>query len=337
MDILIKSFNRPYYLDRCIQSIIKFVVNSNYKIIILDDGTPQKFLDKLLDKYPDILIVKSDLYDYKSNYCDLGKKPEIMTIPIDFWIKGAKNASEYFILLEDDFWVNKEVDFSEMIRDAKQDKVVFLKLFWIGNPKLIQKKSEIKKSDYTLFEPNLYTRFPFLFYFIFYKFDRFKIRKTLKLLKIYTFNRYLSYYSIYSVAGVLFEKNYFLALWKNHKNSIDENLQLYNALKYKYKNKVVYAHSNEEIVTQGILSAATNQFKEFDGISSDMFLLNKVLNEAWFKGDFDSMVNFPKDLSMDLIEKIIINESIFNLNPEDWKKWVFHCKNQYQEFGCIVD
>ena len=337
MDILIKSFNRPYYLDRCIQSLVLNSQNSDYKIVVLDDGTPQKYLDKLLEKYPEIKILKSDWHKHKSSFCDLGKKPEIMTIPTDFWINGAINASDYFVLLEDDFWLNQKADFSKMISDAKADKVSFLKLIWLGNPKLIQTKSTVKKANYTLFEPKLYTKYPFLFYFIFYKFDRFKIRKTLKFFKIHTYDRYLSYYSIYSVAGVLFEKNYFLALWKNHKNSIDENLQLYNAVKYKFNNKVVYAQSNSEIVTQGILSAATNQFKEFDGVNSDMFLFNKVVNEAWFSDDFDVMVNFPKDLNMNLIENILIKENNIHLNPDDWKKWVLHCKNQYRNFGCIVD
>jgi len=43
--IIIKSFNRPYYLDRCLQSIYKFV-KGNFKIIVLDDGTPGKYLNK---------------------------------------------------------------------------------------------------------------------------------------------------------------------------------------------------------------------------------------------------------------------------------------------------
>ena len=39
MDIIIKSFNRPYYLDRCILSILKNV-KGDFKIKIVDDGTP---------------------------------------------------------------------------------------------------------------------------------------------------------------------------------------------------------------------------------------------------------------------------------------------------------
>ena len=67
MDILIKSFNRPYYLDRCIESIKKFAQNQDFKITILDDGTPQKYLDKIQQKHSEITILKSALYDEKSN------------------------------------------------------------------------------------------------------------------------------------------------------------------------------------------------------------------------------------------------------------------------------
>lgn len=55
MTILIKSFYRPYLLDRCLKSIYEKVVDANeINIIVLDDGTPQKYLDKIKDRYPTI-------------------------------------------------------------------------------------------------------------------------------------------------------------------------------------------------------------------------------------------------------------------------------------------
>ena len=66
MDILIKSFNRPYYLDRCLQSIAKYAQNPDYSIIVLDDGTPQKYLDKIQEKHSEIKILKSEFYTEKS-------------------------------------------------------------------------------------------------------------------------------------------------------------------------------------------------------------------------------------------------------------------------------
>ena len=48
MRILIKSFYRPYLLERCLKSIYEKVKNAeDLEIIILDDGTPQKYLDKI--------------------------------------------------------------------------------------------------------------------------------------------------------------------------------------------------------------------------------------------------------------------------------------------------
>jgi hypothetical protein len=309
----------------------------DFTIKVLDDGTPQKYLDKLQNKFPDIKIYKSEFYNEKVKYCDLGQKPKVMIVPINFWIECVKKSSDYFVLLEDDIWINQEINFHRMIIDAKNDDVSFIKLFWIGNPKLMQKKAEIVKENYRLFKPKLYTKFPALFYFIFYKFNRFKIRKILKILKIHTFERYLAYYSIYAVAGNVFKKDYYLSVWKNHKNVIDENLQLYNAVKLFYKNKMIYAHSNQEIVTQGILSAATNQFKEYNDINADMFMFNKIMNEAWFNDEFDSMKKYPKDIGMDEIESILIEKNNILLKAEDWKKWVNHFKNSYRNFGCIIE
>ena len=55
MDIFIKTFNRPYYLERCIISIIKNL-NGIYTIKILDDGTSDECLNKLKVKYPELII-----------------------------------------------------------------------------------------------------------------------------------------------------------------------------------------------------------------------------------------------------------------------------------------
>ena len=46
INILIKSFNRAYYLDRCLNSISQFVLGE-YEVIVLDDGTPKPYLKKI--------------------------------------------------------------------------------------------------------------------------------------------------------------------------------------------------------------------------------------------------------------------------------------------------
>lgn len=339
MDILIKSYNRPYYLDRCIQSIYLNCINFDFKIIILDDGTPQKYLDKLQDKFPDIQIHKSEFYEEKVRFTSDGKQPSINKIPIELWLQGAKNASDYFILLEDDIWFIEKFDLNKLYQNCIEKKLVFVKLFWLGNQKLIQSKSSFVKDDLVVFEPNLYLRKPLLYKFVFYKFNRFKIREMLKVLKIHTYERHLSYYSIYAVAGVVFRKDYFLTLWDNHKNEVDEGLQLYNSVKYLDKNrdKIGFAHSKNEIVKTGFLSSATNQFKNYEGVNIDMFSFNKIVNEAWYNDMLDVMQNYPKDLNVNQIVSIIEKENNPDVTVAEWEKWVGSFKNQFQSFGCNLD
>lgn len=339
MDIVIKSYNRPYYLDRCIQSIYLNCKGYDYTIKVLDDGTPQKYLDKLQHKFPDIKIYKSDFYDEKVKFTSQGKQPDCNQIPIELWLQAAQNASDYFILLEDDIWFVEKFDLQRMQQNCLEKKLAFIKLFWLGNKKLIQSKSSFVEDDLVVFEPNLYLKKPLLYKFVFYKFNRFKIRTILKILKIHTYERHLSYYSIYAVAGVVFRKDYFLALWDNHKNEVDEGLQLYNSVKYLHKNsdKTGFAHTVNEIVKTGFLSSATNQFKNYEGVTMDMFSFNKIVNEAWYNDALDVMQNYPKDISVNQIVSIIEKENTPDVTVTEWEKWVASFKNQFQSFGCNLD
>jgi hypothetical protein len=338
MDILIKSFNRPYYLDRCIQSIVLNSQNSEYKIVVLDDGTPQKYLDKLVGKYPEIKILKSDLYVEKSNAIANDLPNVNSKIPIDLWLNSAKNASNYFLLIEDDFWFTEPFNLKKFRLNLEADKIKMLKLCWLGNPKLLPENSNSPNNLYASYSPNLYTENPFLFHLIF-RIDRFKIRKILTYFKIYSKDRFFKYYTIYATSGAIFKKKYFLNLWKNHKNSVDERLQLLNAVTFinKKKKNSNFGYSNNELMKTGFLSSASNQNKAFKNITIDMFAFNKIINEAWFNNDFDAMDNYPNDLNSHKIETLLIKSNNPLAQVLEWKKWVQAFKNQYIAFGCKID
>lgn len=337
MDIIIKSFNRPYYLDRCIQSIRKFVVHSDYRIIILDDGTPDKYLKKISEKYSDITILKSHLYDEKVIAIE-NDVPNINSkVPMDLWIDAAKSASDYFVLLEDDIWLTDYIALNDLLISLRKDNVQMLKLFWLGNAKLISDHIVKKESFFSIYKPNLYTRNPFL-YKLFFVSSRFNIQRIMSFLTIYTKARALNYYSIYSVAGAVFRREYFLSLWNNHTNTINEGLQLINAVRFLNKNKnVTFGRTNKEVVKTSFLSAATNEHKSYENVSIDMFVFNKIINEAWYEGELDAMSNFPNDLNPETIQKILRDKNAANANEEEWIKWVERFKGQYTSFGCIID
>lgn len=334
MDILIKSFNRPYYLDKCLFSIQKHTKNSFKRIVVLDDGTPQQYLDKIEEKYPQVEIAKSNLYNKKSSNLTEDYNGEI---PIDFWVESAIKSSNYFLLLEDDFWFTEDLDLEKLEENIIKDSLVFLKLFWLGNPKLTSKNIIESKSIYNIIKPKLFTSNPFLYKKIFKTYG-FRFNDVMKLLGLYTTERNLAYYDIYSVAGSVFKKDYFISLWKNNNRKVDEGLQIQNALEYlKSNSDSKIAHSKKEYFQTGFSTAATLTHKKYEGVNLNIFEVNKYLNESWFNNKFDVTSNLPKDILETEIVQILNHADKTGKLTSEWRKWHNNFKNQYKRFGCKTE
>jgi len=117
-------------------------VSGNYKITVLDDGTPQKYLDKIQKLYPEIVILKSENHRDKEQAIkdNLEKGQEIngFQIPTKLWRNAAQEASEYFIMTEDDVWFTENVDIDQLRENAQKYNISLLKLGWLGNTKELQ-------------------------------------------------------------------------------------------------------------------------------------------------------------------------------------------------------
>lgn len=334
MDIFIKSFNRAYYLDRCLFSIEQYVKNLNGKIYVLDDGTPQQYLDKIQEKYPQVEISKSDLYNKKSSNLTESYNGEI---PINFWVESAKKSSDYFLLLEDDFWFTTDLNLTEIERNVVEDNLVFLKLFWMGNPKLTTQNLIKKKDFYNIIKPKLFTWNPFLYKKIFKTYG-FRFNNLMKFLGLYTKERNLAYYHIYSVAGAVFKRDYFVSLWKNNNGKVDEGLQIQNALEYlKKHSNCKIAHSKKEYFKTGFSTAATLTHKEYEGINLDIFKVNRYLNDAWSNNEFNTIDSLPSDIFESEIIKILKKYDATGKLFSEWKKWKKQFKNQYEVLGCKTE
>jgi hypothetical protein len=337
MDIVIKSFNRPYYLDRCLYSIHKLVVDFNGKIIILDDGTPQSYLDKIIQKFPEVIVKKSAFYDQKVTNCAQGIQPDNYVIPIDLWANGVTEVSDYFLLIEDDTWFIDSVELEVIQNEMIQNQTVITKLFWLGNDKLKQNSGVQKTKHLDLLSPHLFTKNPILYNFIFRK-DYLKwSRRILAKLGVYTFERHMAYYSIYAVAGTVLRKDFYSELWNNHSNKVEETLQILNALTFYKKNEgnITFASYQKELLKTGFQSAATNQHKEHYKGQIDMFQFNKIINEAWLNNELDVYQDLPNDIQTKAIAKILDKNA--TIDPQKWMSWVNSFKNQYTSIGCVID
>lgn len=337
-DIFIKSFNRAFYLDRCIASIYQNITGS-YKIKILDDGTPKKYLAKIKEKYPEVEISLSDSYENKTKAIAenliSGKPINGFEIPTKFWYDNVQKGSKYIIVTEDDVWFTQALNIDELASDAENLNIHLLKLGWLGNVKeredlilkSISKNIESAQPKDLILLPEkwmeafFYNRYKF--FSLLYKFGK-ADHKT-----------HVKYWAINSILMGFFRKDYWLEIWKKMDGKVDEKRQLINAsLVYKKhkKNANFIARLKTESMKTTFQSSAANSYHEY-GFDFDVNQFNHLINEAWLRGDFDPMQNYPKDFSLDYFKTFLQGKT----NLEEYEKWVDQFKVQYRNLGSDVD
>ena len=111
--------------------------------------------------------------------------------------------------------------------------------------------------------------------------------------------------------------------------------QLINAALYYQKNKDnpnFIAKLKKEAMKTTFQSSATSSYHEY-GFDFDVNRFNHIINEAWFKGGFDAMENYPNDFSQDYFKRFTFDK----INLPEYEKWVNQFRQQYQNLGCNVD
>lgn len=160
MQIFVKAFSRPFYLDRCLSSI-RANVDGHSGVVVLDDGLPPPALERLRQCYPEVSfqrapwadvkggIVRSWLRDpgvvksIRDRFGDqvgtaAGQVGGVLCMPPDmdplrFWRQCIQASSERFIfLLEEDCWITGQVDLSVIEREMAEGNTLVTHLFMNG-------------------------------------------------------------------------------------------------------------------------------------------------------------------------------------------------------------
>lgn len=341
IDIFIKSFNRPYYLDRCLYSI-QTLVSGNYKITILDDGTPEKYLQKIKEKYPSINIIKSKNYQEKNqaiaDNIATGKEINGFEIPTDLWYNAVKNASEYMIMTEDDVWFTEKINVDELSEKVKKHKIYLLKLGTLTNRYHQWANIKTINEDIIATQPNqLFLASPMIMDCFFY--NKFKFYSFGYRLGIFNANTKKQYWLLNTILMGFWNKEYWLYIWEDAKGKVDEPQQLRNASCFYRKHQ-----NNPNFVTQftspkmwtTFISSATNSYHKY-GIDCDINMFNHIINEEWYADNFDSMQNFPKDISEDYYTTFLDKANNPKCLSKEWKKWAEKFKEQYRKQGVNID
>jgi len=337
-DIFIKSFNRAFYLDRCISSINKYV-SGDFRIKVLDDGTPEEYLNKIKNKYQNVEILLSDNYERKIKAIKenllTGKSVNGFEIPTRFWYDNVKKASNYVIVTEDDVWFTQPINVDELSQEAKNLNINLIKLGWLGNQSnrkdlIIKSISENLESAQPKPLPYFPKKLMEAFFYNQYKF--FTILYKLGQVDNLTQRKY---WALNSILMGFFNKEYWLKIWEGMNGKVDEKRQLINAALFYKKNKNnpnFISKLKLEAMKTTFQSSATNSYHEY-GFDFDVNRFNHLINEAWLKDEFDSMENFPKDFSIEYFKRFISEK----INFTEFQKWADQFRKQYENMGCKTE
>ena len=324
MNILIKSYYRPYLLDRCLQSIYEKVNDANnIEIIILDDGTPQKYLDKIKEKYPYVKFEFSNYRNEKIEKIDRHLKGveqyHDIRIPTELWFNAIEKSSDILILTEDDVWFIDNFDMLFYIEEMKRYDIHILKL-----GRILEKDSDIiphKNLTNTIsyHNPNFIFRSK-KFYNLLLN-NTFSGRVILEKFNLLPKRWIMQLWVMYDIPMGMYRKDYLQFLWKDKYKRVIESLQLKNAVDWAFKHKGDYKYTlmtNRVMETSYRSSASFNSFNIEENL--DLIKFNYILNELWYKNEFNSYENYPNDFSVEYIYELLRdNES--TLFADKWKKW----------------
>lgn len=331
MEIIIKSFNRPYYLDKCLASIYEYT--SGFTAIkILDDGSDDAYLQKLQSKYPFIQIFKSKLAAKKNNQIRNNKNIPTQ-IPVNLWVDAARDSSDYFVLLEDDMWFTKTISFENLSKILNESNTVMVKLFWLNNNNLITQKTSSINSFVDIYESEISVKNPFLYNLIFHSKIP-KLKGVLRLLGVFSKENELKYYQLYNVAGAIFFKDFFLSLWDDNQKQVKEKEQIVNVLKYfKKKPKTKIAKTKVEYLKTGFVSSALHK----DLVENfNIEKANIIFNELWFCEEIKVDPRENSDFDLTHFKEEIIEKSSLEFY-EKWLLWTQKFKNMYIDIGCGIN
>lgn len=336
MDIIIKSFNRPYYLERCLRSIYQFA-EGTFHIRVLDDGTPPEYLARIKELFPQVTIFTSPLYKAKVAALRAhvaGERTfDQRTIPTGLWLEHIAMGSDIFLLLEDDIWLTGQLPLDKIERDMELHRLDMVKVSWLGNENVITGRKVPISEQLEEIVPHIPLASNLLVL------DRFGVRSALKRLRLMRlvrndFQLQLPVYTLYGVASAFFTKKYWLYLWQDEQVRVDEVQQLQKAGQWYRQHQGRYAKSQKELTKTSFITSTTNMYK---GVELDIFAFNYHLNEAWLHGELDAMQNFPRDFSQEYLGGLLTATGDARTNVSEWSKWIQRFKAQYISFGCEVD
>jgi hypothetical protein len=291
-NVYIKSFNRPFYLDRCIRSV-KFNVSGYDRIIVLDDGTLSVYLDRIRQLHPDVEIRSSGADDGKIKLLRQERFDEIAaTYPsaTEFWVREiAADKNDYCVVIEDDVWVVQRLDLGALAPELAANQAVICKFWWGTTTHHVTAQKACPGN-------------PAIEYFE------------------AAYDKLEDAYSIWIVAFAVFRRDYWLNSVSSARRLGDERSQLIAASEFAIANpNVRFAKSQQRAIHQGWVVPARSTPEYYDkGLIQHLYM--DALNDTWLAGQLDPNegypYDFPKAKIIDVLSKKLPEPAV-----RVWDEW----------------
>lgn len=292
INIYIKSFARPFYLDRCIRSV-KFNLNGYDRIIVLDDGTEQKHLAKIGEIHPDVEIRSSGADDGKLDLLRQEKFDDIARLyPVasEFWAREVgKDPYSHTVILEDDSWIVRHIDLPSAVNNLEKHEAVICKLWWSSHVHHVSTRYQAERG-------------PLLEYITTGE----RLREAAS--------------AIWIVAFAIFRRDYWLHCVSQAKRLGDERSQLAAALEFAANRpEAAFAKTERRCVHQGWVIPARSTPEYYDkGLVQHRYM--DALNGEWFDGRLSAIEGYPYDFSKEYIMRQLAN-SLPDSAVKVWSDW----------------
>lgn len=299
-NIYIKSFNRPFYLDRCIRSV-KFNIKGYERIIVLDDGTLSVYLDRLATLHPDVEFRRSGATDNKVALLRQEAFREIeRTCPsaLQFWTAEiARDPNDFVLVLEEDAWITRSFDLSAVVANMVENQSVITKLWWSNETNTVTETYRFPNGfGIQYISPDIGSMF--------------------------------DAYQIWIVAFSVFDKNYWLKNVSAAMRLGDENSQLVSAMNYRnHHPRARYAVTDGRSLHQGWMVPGRSTPEYYDkGLRQHVFM--DAANELWLAGRLDVTEGYPYDFSDAYFGGLVADV----VSPEDHRIWRLWRDNEVRYF-----
>ncbi len=319
MEVFVKSFNRPFYLERCLLTIER-CGGQSCNITVLDDGTPMKYLWEIQSRFPRVRIVQSPHGELKTkrvaegSFSESLNDAELAQLGLvnsqQFWCQEIAKCNEtYICVMEEDCWFTRGCAFDDLVRHLNINGALLFRMFWNSIPAVsaqdrINHRAQAGGIEVQYYFPTLNNSFERTFWFC--------------------------------GAQAIIRRDYWLhaCTAPNYNFTIGTQFsRAFDFVKQMTGKRMTFAQSAGQMIAHGYSTTARKT--RFTGELFEPHIYNEALSEAWLAGRFNSAEALPNDFSDDYIASVLGSE----MNEDqvaNWREWKLRFLNYYRSMGAEI-